>query len=138
MRHLKKGRKLNRDREHRKAMFSNMMVSLLQKGKIKTTTAKAKELKRLIERVITRAKENTLHNKRIVLGSLKNRDVVAKLFDTIAPKYKDVYGGYTRIIRLGKRMGDGADMSLIELVHFEDGEEKRSKTKKKEEVKKEG
>ncbi|MGQ9615172.1 MAG: 50S ribosomal protein L17 [Spirochaetota bacterium] len=116
MRHLKATKKLGRDKEHRNAMFANMMVSFFEQGIITTTLAKAKELRRLSEKIITRAKVNTLHNKRIVLRRLKNRDVVAKLFDTIAPVYKDVHGGYTRILRLGKRMGDGAEMSIIELV----------------------
>jgi len=116
MRHLKATKKLGRDREHRNAMLSNMMVSFFERGRITTTLAKAKELRRLSEKIITRAKVNNLHNKRIVLRKLKNRDVVAKLFDTIAPAYKDVHGGYTRILKLGKRMGDGAEMSIIELV----------------------
>lgn len=116
MRHLNATKKLGRDKEHRNAMFSNMMVSFFEQGRITTTLAKAKELRRLSEKIITRAKVNTLHNKRIVLRRLKNRDVVAKLFDTIAPVYKDVHGGYTRILKLGKRMGDGAEMSIIELV----------------------
>ena len=120
MRHLKKGRKLNRDKEHRKAMFSNMVTSLLRHERIKTTTPKAKELRRYCEKIITRAKENTLHNKRIVMKKIKDRDIVAKLFDEIAPRYKNVNGGYTRIIKMGNRLGDGAEMSIIELVEVEE------------------
>ena len=120
MRHLKKGRKLNRDKEHREAMFRNMATSLFRHERIKTTTPKAKELRRVCEKLITRAKENTLHNKRIVMRKIKDRDVVAKLFDEIAPRYKNVNGGYTRIIKMGKRLGDGADMSIIELVEVEE------------------
>jgi len=120
MRHLKKGRKLNRDKEHRKAMFSNMITSLLRHERIKTTTPKAKELRRYCEKIITRAKENTLHNKRIVMKKIKDRDIVAKLFDEIAPRYKNVNGGYTRIIKMGNRLGDGAEMSIIELVEVEE------------------
>jgi len=120
MRHLKKGRKLNRDKEHRKAMFSNMITSLLRHERIETTTPKAKELRRYCEKIITRAKENTLHNKRIVMKKIKDRDIVAKLFDEIAPRYKNVNGGYTRIIKMGNRLGDGAEMSIIELVEVEE------------------
>jgi len=120
MRHLKKGKKLNRDKEHREAMFSNMMTSLFRYERIKTTTPKAKELRRFCEKLITRAKENTLHNKRIVMRKIKDRDVVSKLFDEIAPRYKNVNGGYTRIIKTGKRLGDGAEMSFIELIEVEE------------------
>ncbi len=120
MRHLKKGRKLNRDKEHRKAMFSNMVTSLLRHERIKTTTPKAKEVRRYCEKIITRAKENTLHNKRIVMKKIKDRDIVAKLFDEIAPRYKNINGGYTRIIKMGNRLGDGAEMSIIELVEVEE------------------
>jgi len=120
MRHLKKGRKLNRDKQYRKAMFSNMITSLLRHERIKTTTPKAKELRRYCEKIITRAKENTLHNKRIVMKKIKDRDIVAKLFDEIAPRYKNVNGGYTRIIKMGNRLGDGAEMSIIELVEVEE------------------
>ena len=120
MRHRKKGVKLNRDREHRKAMFSNMMESFFEHERIRTTVAKARELRRLSEKMITRAKENNLHNKRIVFRRLKNRAVVAKLFDDIAPRYKNVHGGYTRMIKVGQRAGDGAEMSILELVEVED------------------
>jgi len=115
-----KGVKLNRDKEHRNAMFSNMMESFFEFERIRTTAAKARELRRLSEKMITRAKENTLHNKRIVLKRLKNRDVVAKLFDDIAPRYKNVHGGYTRAIKVGQRAGDGAEMSILELVEVQD------------------
>jgi len=137
MRHLNRIKKFNRTRAHKKAMFSNMMVSFFQNGKIKTTTAKVKELRRLSEKIITRAKENTLHNKRIVLSKVKDRDIVAKLFDEIAPRYQNVNGGYTRIIKLGSRMGDGAELSLIELVNVEDKTKSKPKGKKKEAVKEE-
>jgi large subunit ribosomal protein L17 len=129
MRHLKNGKKFNRDKEHRDAMFANMMVSFFQEGRIKTTTKKAKELRRRSERIITRAKEPTLHNKRIVQGRLGDRDTVAKIFDEIAPKYKNVNGGYTRIIRLGKRIGDNAELSYIELVEVNQSQPKKGKKK---------
>ena len=121
MRHMKRVKKFNRTRGHKKAMFSNMMISLFEYGRIKTTTTKAKELRKLSEKIITRAKENTLHNKRIVLSRIKNRYIVAKLFDEIAPVFKDVNGGYTRMYKLGRRPGDGAEMSLIELIDLQAG-----------------
>ena len=127
MRHLKKSTRLGRDREHREAMFSNLVVSLFQNERIKTTVVKAKELRRRSERLITRAKDPTLHNKRIVLRKIKNRDAVAKLFDDIAPRYKNIQGGYTRIIRLGRRLGDGAELSYVELVEPEAETKKKTK-----------
>ncbi|UCB46863.1 MAG: 50S ribosomal protein L17 [Spirochaetota bacterium] len=127
MRHLKKGKSFSRDKEHRDAMFSNMMVSFFQQGRIKTTTTKAKELRRRSERIITKAKEPTLHNKRIVISKLRDRDTVAKLFNEIGPKYKNVNGGYTRIIRLGKRQGDSAELSYLELIDVKPPEETRGK-----------
>jgi large subunit ribosomal protein L17 len=126
MRHLKKGKRLGRDKEHREAMFANLIVSLFRNERIKTTVVKAKELRRRSERLITRAKDPTLHNKRIVLSRIKDRDAVAKLFDDIAPRYKNVPGGYTRIIRLGRRQGDGAELSYVELVETESGVKKKS------------
>lgn len=128
MRHLKNVRKFNKDTEHRKAMFSNMMTSFFEHERITTTLAKAKELRRLSERTITRAKENTLHNKRMVMRRIHDRDVIAKLFDEIAPKYKEVNGGYTRILKLGSRAGDAADLARIELI---DPAESASKKKSK-------
>lgn len=133
MRHLKRVKKFNRTRGHKRAMFSNMMVSFFQNGRIKTTSAKAKELRRLSEKVITRAKENTLHNKRIVLSKIKNRGIVAKLFDEIAPTYKDVNGGYTRIYKVGRRAGDGAELSLLELVDVGQAPQKSKPRGKKKE-----
>jgi len=127
MRHLKKGKRLGRDREHREAMFANLIVSLFQNERIKTTAVKAKELRRRSERIITRAKDSTLHNKRIVLSKIKDRDAVAKLFDDIAPRYKNVPGGYTRIIKLGRRQGDAAELSYVELVETESEAKKKPK-----------
>jgi large subunit ribosomal protein L17 len=137
MRHLKGTKKFNRTTAHKKAMFSNMLVSFFSHESIKTTTTKAKELRKISEKIITRAKEPTLHNKRIVLKKIKDRDVVAKLFDEIAPRYKNLPGGYTRIIKLGDRMGDGAELSLIELVSVQSKPEHKPKGKKKEEEKEE-
>jgi large subunit ribosomal protein L17 len=93
-----------------------MMNSFFTYEAIKTTTPKAKVLRRLSEKMITRARENTLHNKRIVMKTLKDRSVVDKLFEDIAPRYRRVQGGYTRLLKINKRPGDGAEMSLLELV----------------------
>ena len=135
MRHLKNVRKFNKDREHRKAMFSNMMASFFAHERITTTLAKAKELRRLSERAITRAKENTLHNKRMVMRRIHDRDVIAKLFDEIAPKYKEVNGGYTRILKLGSRPGDAADLARIELIDpAESASKKKSKGARKQDA----
>jgi len=135
MRHLKGTKRLNKTASHRKAMFANMLVSFFEYEQLKTTTAKAKELRRLSEKIITRAKENTLHNKRIILKKIKNRDILAKLFDDIAPRYRKVNGGYTRIVKMGNRMGDGAELSLLELVGVIERPESKTKGKKKEQEK---
>jgi large subunit ribosomal protein L17 len=137
MRHLKGVKKFSRPRAHKKSMFSNMMVSFFENESIHTTAAKAKELRRLSEKAITRAKDNTLHNKRILFSRIGDRDIVAKLFDDIAPRYKDVNGGYTRIIKLGSRKGDGAEMSLLELVEIKQKPQTKQKAKKKEQAKEE-
>jgi len=119
MRHLKGIKKLNKTSSHRKAMFSNMMASFFNHERIKTTSAKAKELRKLSEKMITRAKENTLHNKRMVMRRIKDRDAVTKLFNEIAPRYREVNGGYTRILKLERRDGDGAELSILELLPAE-------------------
>jgi large subunit ribosomal protein L17 len=137
MRHLNGVKKFSRTRAHKKSMFSNMMVSFFENERIQTTSAKAKELRRLSEKTITRAKENTLHNKRIIFSRIGDRDIVAKLFEDIAPRYKNVNGGYTRIIKLGKRKGDGAELSLLELVEIQEKPRTKSKSKKKEQTKEE-
>ncbi len=119
MRHRKSGRQLNRNSSHRQAMFRNMMVSLLQHEQIKTTVPKAKELRRFIEPVITLGKEPTLANKRNAFSKLRDRDIVAKLFDEIGERMKDRPGGYTRILKCGNRPGDNAPMAYIQLVDFD-------------------
>jgi len=117
MRHKVAGRKLKRNASHRKAMMANMAVSLLKYERIETTLAKAKELRRFVEPIINRAKDNTLHNKREVMRKINDRKVIVKLFDNIALRYANRPGGYTRIIRLAKlRVGDNSKMALIELV----------------------
>ena len=109
-------RKLGRKSDHRKAMLRAMVTFLLEKGKIETTVTRAKELRSVTEKMITIGKDNTLHSKRQALEYITKEDVVKKLFDDIAPKYADRKGGYTRIIRIGPRRGDAAEMAVIELV----------------------
>ena len=123
-------RKLGRASDHRKAMLRAMVTYLLENGKIETTVTRAKEVRSLTEKMITVAKDNTLAAKRQALAFVTKEDVVKKLFDEIAPKYKDVNGGYCRIIKTGPRRGDAAEMCIIELVGDEKVEEKKTKEKK--------
>lgn len=109
-------RKLGRDTAHRIAMLRGLVTFLLENGKIETTLSRAKELRSMTEKMITLAKENNLHNKRMALAFITKEDVVKKLFDEIAPKYVDKNGGYTRITKLGPRRGDSAEMAIIELI----------------------
>jgi large subunit ribosomal protein L17 len=119
MRHLKAGRQLSRNSAHRWALMRNLITALLREEKIQTTDPKAKELRRWADRVITLGKRGSLHARRQALGIVQDKAVVRKLFDTIAPRFKDRPGGYTRIIKLGIRRGDAAQMALIELVGTE-------------------
>jgi large subunit ribosomal protein L17 len=116
MRHRKSGRQLNRNSSHRKAMFSNMTNSLLDHEIIKTTLPKAKELRRVAEPLITLAKEDSVANRRSAFASLRDKEMVGKLFNELAPRYKERPGGYTRILKCGFRSGDAAPMAYIELV----------------------
>jgi len=116
MRHGHGLRKLNRTSEHRLAMLRNMMNSLIEHEVIKTTVPKAKELRRVIEPMLTLGKEPTLSNKRLAFDRLRNRDNVAKLFNELGPRYQTRPGGYTRILKMGFRVGDNAPMALVELV----------------------
>jgi large subunit ribosomal protein L17 len=116
MRHGHGLRKLNRTSSHRLAMLRNMMNSLIQHEAIKTTLPKAKELRRVVEPMITLAKEPTLANKRLAFDRLRDRDMVVKLFAELGPRYKARPGGYTRILKMGFRVGDNAPMALVELV----------------------
>lgn len=109
-------RKLERPTDQRMAMLRALVTFLLEKGRIETTVARAKEVRAMAEKMITLGKQNTLHSKRQVLAFVTKEDVVKKLFDEIAPKYADVNGGYTRIIKTGPRRGDNAEMAIIELV----------------------
>ncbi|MCP4310184.1 MAG: 50S ribosomal protein L17 [Bacteroidetes bacterium] len=118
MRHKKNFNHLGRTSAHRKAMLSNMASSLIIHKRIETTTAKAKALKRYVEPLITRSKDDSTHSRRVVFSYLQDKEAVAELFREVGAKVADRPGGYTRIIRLGNRMGDNADMCLIELVDF--------------------
>ena len=131
MRHRVAGRKLSRHTQHRKLMFRNMLVSLLQHERIKTTLAKGKELRGWVDKIITLGKKGTLHARRQAFALLRNESIVKKLFDEIAPKMKDREGGYTRIYKMGWRQGDGAPLSLIELVTLSLPEKKKKTTVKK-------
>ena len=116
MRHGHGLRKLNRTTSHRLAMLRNMMVSLLQHEVIRTTVPKAKELRRVVEPMITLAKEPTLANRRLAFDRLRDRDIVTKLFNELGPRYNARPGGYTRILKNGYRVGDNAPMAFVELV----------------------
>lgn len=116
MRHRKQGRHLGRTASHRRAMLANMATSVLDRERVETTTAKAKEARSVVERLITFAKRDDLHARRQVLRVVRDQAVVAKLFSTIAPRYRDRHGGYTRIIHVGHRQGDAAELSILELV----------------------
>ena len=123
MNHRKTGRKLGRSVAHRKALFRNMVTSLLQHEQIRTTDAKAKELRGVAERMITLGKRGTLHARRQALETIRSKEVTSKLFDQLAERYRERPGGYTRVIKLGHRPGDAAPMSIIELVDREDDQE---------------
>jgi large subunit ribosomal protein L17 len=120
MRHGMKHRKLGRTSSHREALFRNQLQSLVDKEKIVTTLPKAKELRPIAEKVITRGKHGTLHDRRWVLRWVISRDLVKKVFDVIAPRFTERPGGYLRIVKLGPRQGDGAEMAVLELVEREE------------------
>lgn len=116
MRHMKSGRKLNRDSAHRKAMFRNMSNSLFQNEIIKTTVPRAKELRRVAEPLITLAKEDSVAHRRLAFNRLRDRDAVTKLFNELGPRYDGRPGGYLRILKCGFRAGDNAPMAYVELM----------------------
>ena len=122
MRHNKAINHLGRKSGHRKAMLANMATSLIMHKRIQTTVAKAKALKIYVEPLITKSKEDTTHSRRTVFSYLKNKEAVKELFGVIAPKIADRPGGYTRVLHTGFRLGDGADMALIELVDFNEAD----------------
>jgi len=134
MRHLNAGRKLGRNPSHRQALLSNLVTSLIERERIVTTTAKAKALRPLAEKMITLGKAETLHARRQAAAFLQTPASVKKLFDTISARFTDRNGGYVRITRLGWRVGDGADLSMVELVGSELKEKAPEKKKKKKET----
>ena len=122
MRHGKKGKKLGRTTAHRRALFRNQLTSLVRSGRIVTTLAKAKALRPLAEKLVTRGKEDTVHARRQARRWLLNRDDVKRLFDDVAPRFTDRPGGYLRITKLGPRLGDAAEVAALEFVDFELGQ----------------
>ena len=120
MRHAVRHRKLGRTSAHRQAMFRNQLASFIEHGRIRTTLPKAKELRPLAERLITRGREDTVHARRMVGRYVPDRGLIKKLFEEISPRFSDRPGGYTRILKLGPRNGDGAEMAILELVDYEE------------------
>jgi large subunit ribosomal protein L17 len=147
MRHRNSGRKLSRNTSHRRALLRNLVTSFLEHGRLMTTLPKAKEVRPLAEKMITLGKHDSLHARRQVQAYLLKESIAKKVFDTIGPKFADRKGGYSRIIRLGNRKGDGADLAIIELLgseleakkaeRAEQAKEKDTKKPKKEEKEKE-
>ena len=127
MRHLVKGKRLRRNTAHRRALLRNLVTSFLEKERIRTTLAKARATRPLAEKMITLAKKNTLHARRQALRFIFKKTVVKKLFDEIGPRFSERPGGYTRIVKVGPRAGDGADMAILELI----GTDYKKKSKKK-------
>jgi large subunit ribosomal protein L17 len=133
MRHLVKGRKLNRTTSHRKAMLSNLAMSILDKERVETTLPKAKEVRRVVERLITYAKKGDLHGRRLAARRINNKEILKKLFSEIAPVYKDRNGGYVRILKTRNRKGDNTLMAIVELVGIGGADTVRKRRKKKKE-----
>ena len=132
MRHRKIGRKLGRTSSHRKAMYRNMSVSLLMNETIKTTVPKAKELRRVVEPIITRSKEDSVANRRIIFNQLRDKVVIGKLFNEIGPRFEKRPGGYLRILKLGPRTGDAAPMALVQLLDIPENNQENQETDKSE------
>jgi len=138
MRHRVRGRKLGRTASHRAALLSSLATSLLKHKRIKTTLAKAKEARSYVEALITKARRNDLHSKRLIMSVIHDKEVVKELFGEIVPKIGDRPGGYTRVVKLGNRMGDAASMAIIELVDYNDvANAKAESQKEKREARKE-
>jgi large subunit ribosomal protein L17 len=132
MRHLKAYRKLGMNASHRKAMMRNMVTSLIEHERIETTDIRAKELRRLADRMVTLGKRGDLHSMRLSLQTVRTKTAAKKLFDELAPRFKEKQGGYTRIVKLGRRLGDNADMSILEWSlpqAIEDNSQKKSAKK---------
>jgi large subunit ribosomal protein L17 len=128
MRHRRSGKKLGRDSAHRRALYSNLAGALIEHGRIKTTQAKAKAVKPFAEQMITLGKRGDLHARRLALAELRSQDVVHQLFAEVAPRFAERPGGYTRIVKLGPRLGDAAEMVYLELVDYEPAGSSRSAT----------
>ena len=122
MRHAIRNRKLSRTSAHRHALFRNQLSSLIEHGRIRTTLAKAKETRRMAEKLVTKARNDTVHHRRLVRRWVPSRDLVKKLFDDVAPRFADRPGGYTRILKLGPRPRDAAEMAILEWVDYEEHE----------------
>ena len=118
MRHQRSGKKLGRDSAHRKALFANLTSSLIEHGRIRTTETKAKAVRPIAEKMITLGREGSIHARRQALAYLRTQETVHKLFSEVAPRFKDRPGGYTRIVKLGPRWGDSAEMAYLELVDY--------------------
>jgi len=129
MRHQVHKKRLGRHSSHRRAMFRNMVTSLIEEGRITTTVTKAKQLRRIAEKMVTLAKRGTLHARRQALGFVRSPGAVAKLFSELGPRFSGRSGGYTRVLKLGYRRGDGADMALIEYLGFEPKQAKKPEAK---------
>ncbi len=127
MRHAVSHRKLGRTSAHRQAMFRNQLASFIEHGRIRTTLPKAKELRPLAERLITRGREDTVHARRMVGRYVSDRGLIKKLFEEISPRFSDRPGGYTRILKLGPRHGDAAEMAILELVDYEEKAKEETK-----------
>jgi large subunit ribosomal protein L17 len=136
MRHRNKGRKLNRTASHRKALLRNLANQLIEHKEIRTTTEKAKEARSTVERLITYAKKGDIHHRRLAFGFLRNKESIKILFDEIAPAFAERQGGYTRVLKLGRRQGDSASLSLLQLVGFEKLSDTSAKSDKKKKAKK--
>ena len=131
MRHRVSGRKFGREKGHRDLMLKNLVASLVKHGRINTTQARAKEIRGLAERVITYGKKGTVHHRRLTFKVLKNRNLVKKVFDEIAPRFETTEGGYTRVLKNGYRRGDCAPMAIIEFTQREEQKEEAKPKKKK-------
>jgi len=138
MRHLNQGRKLNRTSAHRKALFRNLVLSLIRHERIKTTDAKAKELRHYADRMVTLGKRGDLAARRLAFAFMQSRDAVKRLFDEIAPRFKERNGGYTRVVKFGFRRGDAAPLSIVEFSDFSDRATERKRRKKRPRREREG
>ena len=137
MRHLKAHRRLGMNASHRKAMMRNMVTSLIEHERIETTDTRAKEIRRLADRMVTLGKRGDLHSMRLSLKTVRTKTAAKKLFDELAPRFKEVPGGYTRIVKIGRRHGDNADMAILEWSVPQVSEDSSKKKEAKKEAKKE-